>query len=72
MSSNGELTPELAEKILNILSAIDDSNETIMTDSFTRFIRVFPEHLNIAKKIYERENSRPFRSYEERISKRGY
>ena len=70
--TNGELTPELAEKILNIMATIDDGNETIMTDSFTKFIQAFPQHCNIAEKIYIREVGRPFRVYEERVSKRGY
>ena len=70
--TNGELTPELAEKILGIMSQIDDGNETIMTDSFTKFIQAFPGHSKIAEKIYMREIGRPFRVYEERVSKRGY
>ena len=70
--NNGVLTPELATKILTMMSGIDEGNETIMTDSFTRFIQTFPEHRRIAEQIYERENARPFRIYEERVSRRGY
>ena len=71
--TNGELTPELAERILNeILIKIDDGNETIMTDSFTKFIQAFPEYSKIVEKIYIREIGRSFRVYEERVSKRGY
>lgn len=73
MNENGKLDAKLAELILDqILSKIDGGNETIMTDSFTRFINVFPEHRKIAEKIFARENARPFRTDEERTSKRGY
>jgi len=70
--NNGNLSPELAEKIYSLLSVIDSGNETIMTDSFTKFTQAFPETKDIANKIYQREVGRPFRTYVERASKRGY
>ena len=68
MGVNGNLTPELAEQILNLLSLVDEGNTTIMTDSFTRFVQTFPEHTKIASKIFLRETARPFRVYEEKES----
>ena len=70
--TNGQLTPELAEKIYGILRLVDEGNETIMTDSFTRFVQAFPESKDIAARIYQKEIGRPFRPYEERVSRRGY
>ena len=70
--NNGHLTPELAEKILNGMATVDDGNETIMTDIFTTFIRLFPEHRELANKVYSREIGRPFREYQEKASRRGY
>jgi len=70
--NNGNLTPELAEKLLNCLCQTDEGNEAIMTDIFTRFSNTFPEHMNLVNKIYQREVGRPFRTYIERVSKRGY
>jgi len=61
--NNGSITPELATKIFNTLAQIDDGNETIMTDSFGRFIQLFPEHKMIAEKVFMRENARPYRDY---------
>jgi len=70
--NNGQLTPELAEKLLSMMSTIDDGNETIMTDSFTKFVNMFPEHQNIANRIYTREVGRGLKLYEERVSRKGY
>lgn len=62
-NGNGHLTPEQASKIFNELSKLDEGNETIMTESFGRFARLFPEHKELAKKIFSREALRPFREY---------
>lgn len=70
--NNGNLSPELAEKLLLMMSQIDEGNNTIMTDSFNRFIRLFPDHRKIANNIYERETCKPLLSDEERVSRRGY
>ena len=70
--NNGQLTPEQAESLLNILKNVDEGNETIMTDIFTRLWNVWPEHRDIINRVYTKEVGRPFRVYEERATRRGY
>jgi len=54
------LSKKEAEKLLTEFLKVDEGNETIITDIFTRFGRLYPEHKDIRDKIWQREYFRPF------------